>query len=388
MKEFQFSSPTKVYFGTDIVQKAFQSEKNYLYGNIMIVTTGNSLIRLGYLETIVELLRKMENVKNVVVFDKISRNPKLEEVVVAIQCGQKEAINTVIGFGGGSAIDAAKAVAVGIPYAVGRQESCMDIMEDYLLNGKEPGEDTLPIVAIPTTAGTGSELSKAAIITSERHQVKTGIRGSVLLPRIAIVDAKFTWTIPMDITMETGFDVIAHAIESHMAVKANRYSEMLSEKALCLAGDGLRKLRQDLNDKEAREDMCFASMIMGSNLAHVGTCLPHRIQYPVGIATETSHGAGLAALYPAWISHEYEVCSEKVNFIFECLGLDIAKTGEEAGIRFRNFQRELGIAYTLATLGVHEDEAQNLADKVTGNLLNDRLAEKENIILQIIRDSI
>ena len=130
--------------------------------------------------------------------------------------------------------------------------------------------------------------------------------------------------------METGFDVLAHGAESYLAVKANPFSEMLSEKAIRIAGECLPILWNQPAHPEAREKMCFASMLMGMNLANVGTCLPHRMQYPVGAATDTSHAAGLLALYPAWIRYEYDVNQEKVRDIVQWLTGNRPQDGQQA----------------------------------------------------------
>jgi len=169
-------------------------------------------------------------------------------------------------------------------------------IEPFFYGGREPGK-VLPLVAIPTTAGTGSELSKAAIITDESRKIKKGIRGAALYPKVAIVDSVFTESVPYNITMETGFDVLAHGLESYISKSASPYTEMQSEQALRIVGTYLPALAENLQDREAREKMSFASMIMGINLGHASTCLPHRMQYHLGAHTDTSHGAGLEALF-------------------------------------------------------------------------------------------
>lgn len=286
----------------------------------------------------------------------------------------------MIGFGGGSAIDGAKAAAAGIPLT--------EDIEECLLGGKEPPEDTLPIIAIPTTAGTGSELSKGAILSSPQHHVKAGIRGKNILPKAAIVDAGYTWTLPERTTMETGFDVLAHGIESYVSVKATLFSEMLSEKAIRIVGECLPLLKNQPNDREAREKMCFASMLMGMNLADVGTCLPHRMQYPIGAATDTSHGAGLMALYPAWIAGEYNVNSDRINHVLHWLGLGQAANAQQAKEKFVNFLQKIEGIYSLKDLGITESMGDSLSSQVSGNLKNDKLAEIPHIIETIYKQSI
>lgn len=380
MRSFEFECRTKIYFGTNILESVIQKSADIIKGKILIVTTGGSLIRYGYLQ---KLKTQIERVaQHVWVYDAMSANPKLEDIIGAIKLGIDNKIDIVIGFGGGSAIDAAKASALGIG-----AHANLDTMEKYLLEGISPDERTLPVIAIPTTAGTGSELSKAAIISSSRLKIKSGIRGKYMQPCVAIVDAALTWSVPEKITMETGFDTLAHAIESYLSVKADWFSETLSEKAIQIAGENLKLLKENLDHHEAREAMCYASMIMGMNLANVGTCLPHRMQYPIGINTNTTHAAGLIALYPVWLRYEYDVNGDKVKRILELLSISFVdvKDIEEA---FRRFQKNLGIDYSLGYLGIKKEDILMLISQMTGSLENDKLYTKDGMLERILTESI
>lgn len=380
MEGFTLEIPTTIYFGNNIVEEALKKESRYLSGNIMIVTTGRSLIKFGYLDALKKILDNLPHVEETLIFDTISANPKLEEIQRAVQVGIKGHIQAIIGFGGGSAIDAAKAVAVG----VGTTES----LERFLLEELEPSDKTLPIIAIPTTAGTGSELSKGAIISSLVHQMKGGIRGNSILPKAAIVDPHYTWTVPVGTTMETGFDALAHAIESYVAVKANGWSDMISEKTIKIAGENLPLLIENLDDHEAREAMCYASMIVGMNLANIGTCLPHRMQYAIGAKTDTSHGAGVAALYPSWIQKQYDVNENKVKRIIYWLTGKQISSGEEARKEMAIFMQTTHTLKTLTSLGIKKEDIPELTLKVTGNIGNDKLSLKTDIISSIFYDSL
>lgn len=379
MNNFTFELSTKIYFGTNIIEEVLQKEKVLFTGNVLIVTSGRSLTTNGYLPKLLSMIEHLPGNEKVVVYDKITQNPKLEEVQEAIKLGKREHVKVVIGFGGGSAMDAAKAAAVGI--------ASDKNIENYLLDDREPCGDVLPIIAIPTTAGTGSELSKGAILSSPAHHIKKGIRGKKLLPCIAIVDAFYTWTVPERITVETGFDVLAHAVETYTAVKSNTFSEMLSEKAIRIVGENLPLLLYNPYNHTAREQMSFASMLMGINLANVGTCLPHRMQYTIGGCTESSHAAGLIALYPAWIRYEFEVNSEKINQIFRWLGYSSADHAIQAGKIFEDLKSDWRVPYTLADLGIQESMIDTLSKQVTGNLANDRLFEHNGIIQRIFKES-
>lgn len=380
MEEATFELSTKIYYGTNIIEKALKREEHMLSGRILVVTSGRSLEIHGYLPRLVKILEGLPETEKIVVYNKVSANPRLEEVQEAVALGKKEKVQKVIGFGGGSALDAAKAAAVGIA----SEES----IEAYLMDGKEPTEDTLPIIAIPTTAGTGSELSKGAIISSSFYHVKAGIRGKNLLPRIAVVDAAYTWTVPKKITLETGFDVLAHAIESYMSVKANSFSEMFSERAIKTVCENIILLYNNLNNHKAREKMSFASMIMGMNLANVGTCLPHRMQYAIGACTESSHAYGLIALYPSWIQHEFEVNPKRLGQVLQWMGFPEIRTPIQARYAFDRFLRDLDVLGSLSEIGIEEDMVDMLSEKVTGNLANDRLSKKNDIVKIIFRESI
>lgn len=375
MQPYRITVPTKVYFGRNIWQKAIRTQETLLQGNVMIVTTGRSLCRLGYVEALRQELLQCRYTGNVILFDKISANPKLSEIREGILLGRREKADIVIGFGGGSAMDAAKAIAAGV--------KSEDDIEDYFYQGKEPGEGTLPIIAIPTTAGTGSELSKAAILTDEVQVVKNGIRGEALYPVAAIVDSRFTESVPMQVTMETGFDVMAHAVESYLSKAASPYTRMQSETAVRIAGECLPQLASCLEDTEARAQMSFASMLMGINLGNASTCLPHRLQYPLGAHTDTSHGAGLAALFTAWIQCEYRHEPEKIEKMAKLLTGQRPRGEEECVMTFYQFIKALGLPVSLSEMGISKQQLSGMADEVSGNIGNDPASQEEGIILRL-----
>lgn len=371
MKSYNLSMTTRTYFGNKCVEDAVKTEKNTIGSRTLLVTTGGSLKRLGFVDELVSWIDG-----EVYLYDRVTANPDVAEIREAIKIGKDHGVKSVIGFGGGSAMDAAKAAAIGIVTDID--------VEDYLIEGLTPPEETLPIVAIPTTAGTGAELSKGAIISSREKKIKSGIRGEKVAPVVAIVDPTYTFSIPFKVTMETGFDVFTHAAESYCAVKADPFSEMLSERAIKIVGEALPRLAKDLNDHDAREMMSFASHIMGYNVKNIGNCLPHRLQYPVGVVTETSHGAGLIALYPAWMKHEEQVNNERIHQILSWLG---AKDGADAGEAIKTWLTTLGISRTITDLG-NTLSPEELAGMVSGNLKNDKLVEVDDgIIVTLYKES-
>lgn len=375
MRMYQLEIPTKVYFGRGSAFQALAEEKDFLNGNVLIVTTGRSLNRLGYVEKLERELQNLPNVKSVAIYDQISANPQLQEITKAVEKGKENLTDIVVGFGGGSAIDAAKAVAA----VIGTGNSVETLFYQHI----EPDERTIPVVAIPTTAGTGSELSKAAILSDYEKHKKGGVRGKNLYPKVAIVDSVFTETVPLHITMETGFDVLAHAIESYVSRSASPFTKMLSEQAICTAGKALMELKGDIHNKEAREKMSYASMIMGINLGNASTAMPHRLQYPLGAYTKTSHGSGLAAIYPAWIYYEYTVNTEIIKKVLELLTGKEPASAEQASGLMKDFLKQLQLPVSIRELDVKENMLTIMTENVSGNLANDLLAETENIIYKI-----
>lgn len=375
MEPYQLCIPTHVFFGRDIWKITLKKLESVLAGNIMITTTGRSLTRLGYLDELRGQIAQCPLVQSVAVYDRVSANPRLSEAVEGVRTAKEEKADVIVGFGGGSAIDMAKAIAVG----AGTDED----IDVYFSQGKEPGNGTLPVIAIPTTAGTGSELSKAAILTDEEKKIKNGIRGSALYPKAAIVDSIFTESIPFDRTMETGFDVLAHAMESYVAKAASPYTRMQSEYAIKTVGEMLPRLASDLHDIDARMEMSYASMIMGINLGHAGTGLPHRLQYPLGAYTDTSHGFGLAALYTAWVDCEYPYSpTEMENMLGLLMGKNI-RGRKECVHAMRHFLLSLKLPTSLKELKISRNMLVSLAKSVSGNIGNDPASREQGILLKL-----
>ncbi len=380
MNSFSLTIPTRIYFGDGILQEAIQKEAFLLSRRTLVVMTGDALRKLGCLDTLLTAGKKAGVLNDYIAFDRITPNPKLDEIREGIAVGKDRDVSCVIGFGGGSAMDAAKAIAVGL--------ASPDPIEEYLFSGKAPLETTLPIIAIPTTAGTGSELSKGAIISSPEHRIKTGIRGDHILPAAAIVEPRFTYRLPREFTMETGFDVFSHAFESYISKSATAFSEMLSESAIKIVAKYLPALANNLEDEQARQCMSFASMMMGVNLANTGTALPHRMQYPIGAITDTGHAAGLIALYPAWMDYSYAYSKDKFIKVAEWISGKACKSKADALGAIHGFMNQLGLRRTLKDLGVKPDSEEELADLVSGNLSADPVAAEKDVIAKIYRKSI
>jgi len=192
----------------------------------------------------------------------------------------------------------------------------------------------------------------------------------------AIVDPNCTLGLPVPLTMRTGFDVLTHATESFLSRKRSEYTTMLSRQAMTTVFEYLPTLQTEPTQLEARTKLAFASMLAGINLALSSTCLPHRLQYPLGALTDTPHAEGLAALYPAWLKSTLPHARAELAEGARWLGLGTNESDEEALAtafveRLLGFISEIGMERRLSDFGVDETMAAGMVEQVTGNLAAD-----------------
>ena len=178
--------------------------------------------------------------------------------------------------------------------------------------------------------------------------------------------------------METGFDVLAHAIESYVSNASSPFTEMLSLYVVEHATQAIRKLIQSLADQEARDTLCMCSMIMGVNLGNASTALPHRMQYPLGAHTTSSHGAGLAMLYCAWMKYEKQYSTEKVDRILKLMDCK----------EIKELLQDMHLTDTLSDIGLTIADVEQMVSEVSGNIKNDPAAQEADVLKKIYMESL
>lgn len=221
----------------------------------------------------------------------LSGEPTVEGVQAALAAVRAEESDLVVGVGGGSAIDAAKAVAALAPNA----GEPMDYLE-VIGGGRALERPGLPIIAVPTTAGTGSEVTRNAVIASTAHRTKASLRGPQLLPRLAVVDPEFTLGLPPGLTASTGLDALTQLIEPFVCVRANPLTDGFCREGMVRVARSLRRAFGFPDDRAAREDMALASLLGGLALSNAGLGAAHGFASPVGGRFGAAHGAVCAAL--------------------------------------------------------------------------------------------
>jgi alcohol dehydrogenase class IV len=219
-----------------------------------------------------------------------------EPTVEALRRGAEAARNgceLVIGFGGGSAIDAAKAIAA----LATNPGDVLDYLE-VIGHGRMLQHTPLPFLAVPTTAGTGAEVTRNAVIGSSEHQVKASLRSPSMLAKVAMVDPELTLDVPPDVTASTGLDTLTQLIEPYVSVRANAMTDLFCVEGLKRVAAWLERVFENGRDIEARESMSFASLLSGLALANAGLGAVHGFASPLGGMLEAPHGALCAAVLP------------------------------------------------------------------------------------------
>jgi alcohol dehydrogenase class IV len=286
--------------------------------------------------------------------------------------------DAIVGLGGGSNLDLAKIAATVLAHLGGPR--------DYVGEERVPGP-IRPLICVPTTAGTGSEVSAAAVLTDTDQQIKVGILSNYLRPRVAVVDPLLTLSCPAKVTADSGIDALTHAIEAYTAVDntvfplpAGEHSvyqgrfplaDSLAEKAISLIGAHLRRAVTNPADLEAREAMALGATLAGLAFSNVGVAVVHALEYPVGGATHCSHGAGNGLLLPFVMRFNLPARRRELARVANLLGEDVAgleeqTAAERAIAAVERLRADIGIPLRLRDLGVQRSQLRPFAEKAFG----------------------
>ncbi len=282
---FEFATANRIIYGPGAVHEAGPLAAEL--GRRALVVTGRNSLRAGPL---LELLRK--HAVNGIVLP-TSGEPEIQTVRDGLDRAVRERCDLVIAFGGGSAIDAGKAVAA----LLANGGDIFDHLE-IIGRGKPLTKPSAPFIAIPTTAGTGSEVTRNSVLASPEHRLKVSLRSPFMLPRIAIVDAELTHDLPPNLTASTGLDALTQLIEPFVCMRANPITDAFCRDGITRAARSLRAAFDDGRDDVAREDMALASLFGGLALANAGLGAVHGLAGPIGGILPAPHGAICAALLP------------------------------------------------------------------------------------------
>lgn len=293
---------------------------------------------------------------DVVTWSDIHPNPSCFGVDEATAIVREAGSDLVVAAGGGSAIDFGKAIAVVAP-AEGPAWRFTERSDHEVLRPSEG----LPIVAIPTTAGTGSEATPFAVLNNPELRQKSTIVSDLLVPRRVLIDPTLTMTMPHALTASTGFDALAHAIESRISRRSTPFSRIMAIEAIRLVARHLRRAVADANDIEARRGMAWAAAVAGAAIANVGVALPHALAQPVGGYTGAAHGATIAAVMVPILEESWRRAPEPFAEIARAIEPTVAKLStaeqaEQSVALVADLLNDIGIAPHLADFGMADSD--------------------------------
>ena len=274
--EFIYSMPTKIYFAQDAILK--NKDVFNTIGSKALIVTGRSSAKInGSYDDIRKALT--DTGVNYILFEQVEENPSLETIEKGSKIGKENNVDFVIGIGGGSPMDAAKAMAVFI-------KNPQVNIDNIFTSGKL---DSVPVVAVATTSGTGSEVTQYSIVSSNKERTKKNL-GQSIFPKVAFLDSKYTYKLPYDITVNTAIDAFTHLVEGYLNSNSTNMSDIYGEKGFELFRYCFEKLINKELSPEFRSKVMMASAMAGIQIAQNGTSLPHGMGYPLTYFKGLPHG--------------------------------------------------------------------------------------------------
>ena len=383
LNNFTFNTTSGIRFGNG-TSKSCVSEISQKLGPNILFITDKDLMSLKLTEpTLIELKKLSSKVE---VFQDVEADPSLKTLMNAIESGKKNKITGVIGFGGGSSMDVAKLTSL----ILGSNENIEEAWG--VSNAKGP---RLPLILVPTTAGTGSEVTPISIITVGEEE-KKGVSSPIILPDIAILDPELTVGLPAHTTAATGIDAMVHAIEGYASANKNNnpISKMIAVEALKLLGGSIEKAVFEGSNIEARGNMLLGAMLAGKSFANSPVAAVHALAYPIGGTFHVSHGLSNSLVLPYVLrfnsvdNKATKDYSELAPFLFP--DIDMSKGSQaickEFIDRLENLSKKLGLPQKLREVNIPKEACKKMASdamKQTRLLVNNPREVTENDALNI-----
>lgn len=375
MKEFSFSVPQEIIVGKGSLARLPEAAEK-LGGKHGFIISGPHLNKMGIVASCSESLENA-GIK-VDAYTETEGNPSVETVEKAAAAFCKSGADFIIALGGGSPMDVAKAVGVVARYG--------GSITEYEGGGRVPG-DIIPLIAIPTTAGTGSEVTAFSVITDHSRNYKLTVFSYKLIPAYAILDPELLTTAPVSVAAACGIDAMVHALEAYISKDASPFSDAMAEKALELIGKNVRRYVADRTDIEAAEAMITGSLFAGIAFSWARLGDVHAMSHPVSAYFDVPHGVANAILLPTIV--EYNALADRGKYLklFNYISLTPASEAEFEPFMLvdllTELNEQLGIPGSLGEVGVTADKFDAMADDAmkSGNIaVNPRSTTKKDVL--------
>lgn len=338
---FDYNLPINLVFGRGRVKEVGQIASKY--GSKALIVAGHSSTKKSGL-----LDRTMTYLKNAnldyVVFDKVSQNPLITTAQEGAEIAKSAKCDVIIGLGGGSIMDCAKAIAF-----ICKNHSDIN---DYIF-GRLKSDDSLPIILVPTTCGTGSEGNGFAVLTNPENGDKKSLRCNAIVASTSIIDSECMMTMPKSILASVGFDALCHSMEAYISKNGQPITDILSLQGIELIGKYLVPLYEGSDDPKAWDAISLASTFGGMAINTAGVALPHGMEHPASGLRNIVHGRGLAALTPVVFEESIKGCPKKFAEISRRLG---GKDENDCVDKVKELLEKLDLTTTLSKQGVKEED--------------------------------
>ena len=355
--QYKFFTPTRLIFGAGCAEEVGNWVK-LLDGKRVLIVTDEGIVRAGLVDSIVKNIEKAG--LEATLYSGVQENPTVQNVHEGRDLIAANEIDALVALGGGSPMDAAKAMAVLSVHEGG--------ITEYEL-GFKPFKNKGPsVIAMPTTAGTGSEATMGAVITDPESHRKIDVVSPLMAPTVSLVDPQLTVSLPPNITAATGMDALTHAIEGYTATLASPLTDALHEKSIRLLGKYLVTAFETGGDMEARSNVMMASMITGVGFPNSGLGSVHGLSMPLGGHFDIPHGVANAILLPHVMQYNLEACESKFRNITQFLG-EKGKDPQGAVDAIFKMRASLGIP-NLSSFDMKDDSIPMLARDALGRNTN------------------
>ena len=361
MKNFNFHQTTEILFGCGRISEL--PEKTLKYGKkVLLVTTQAVVPALKEQYDKVKNLLENAGVK-VAHYGGVIPNPTVQSITDGAKMAKKFGAEVIIGLGGGSSMDSAKAISVEATH----EGNCWDYL--FYKTPQPDPEKLLPVIAVSTTSGTGSQVTQVAVITNPHTRDKSALYNNILYPQVCIIDPELMLTVPKFVTATTGFDVFCHAFESILNPGSGAYVDLLAWEALRIVIENLPVLLEDLGNIKARENMAWADTLAGLCIANAGVTLPHGIGMAIGgMYPHVAHGEALAIVYPTFTDFTWESAIENFSRLAKSFNKELKSlAGKEAASacpdEITKFLKKIELSKKLRDVNMPKEEIEALADQ-------------------------
>ncbi|MEW5692300.1 MAG: iron-containing alcohol dehydrogenase [Candidatus Hydrogenedentota bacterium] len=373
---FNIETAKEIYFGNGKIELIPVLLKKNQKKKALIVTGKNFVVNTDWFKSILEKLKE-NKIEYIIYSQRKGLEPELEDIDKGVTIAKEEKVDSVVAVGGGGSIDTGKAVSC----LVINGGKIVDYLEGVGIN-KQIDKPSLYTIAVPTTAGTGSEVTKNAVIKSNDYRFKKSIRHKYLIPDAVICDPQLLITLSERTTLISGMDAFVQLIEPYTSKNTNPFVESLCEYAIPIIARAIPEVKDKPGDIEIRAKMLFCSLVSGIALANAGLGAAHGVASGIGALMDIEHGLICAVMMPYVVSMNKEVCSKKYKRIEELIGIETKKQEDSLAFYLMNLLKRLGFPYRLRDLNINENMLEEIAFKSLGSSMsqNPLICDKDRIL--------